>query len=735
MPESYYYGLVPISTLSGVGPKLAAKLKRLQLIYMRDLWLHFPLRYEDHSRITPMADLSPGTGSKVLVYGELVSCQEIRGKKPGTLLGLSDSTGIVYLRFYHFSPAQQRLYPIGCKLTAYAEVREGKMGYELYHPQLNLIPHGRKPSLPACLTPVYPTTEGLYQNVLRKFVKQALHYLSATCPETVYPKDSYLELPQHLIKPLTKPPVERVTLADALLYLHNPPLNADLGALAAQRHPMQVRVAFEEFLAHRLGLYTLRKKQRQYESPCLERDSQADLLINRFIHTLPFELTASQKKVFKAISADLAQSKPMLRLLQGDVGSGKTVVAALAALQAISKGYQLALMAPTEVLATQHGMQFERWFTNLEIKTGLLLGKFSKKQKRQCYSLLADGSLDLVVGTHALFQDQVKFKKLGLVIIDEQHKFGVHQRLALAGRNVADQSEQDDKQALSDIRPHQLVMTATPIPRTLAMTHYADLDISVIDQLPQGRQPIKTSIIKQANRAALIPKVMAYCQTGQPGQTKRQVYWVCPLIEESEVLQASAATSLHRELIAALPGLNIGLIHGSLSAQQKLEVMGEFKMGKIQILVATTVIEVGIDVPNANMMMIESAERLGLAQLHQLRGRIGRGIISTHGPAHCVLLYQTPLSPVAKERLSIMRKHTSGFAIAELDLKIRGAGEILGAKQTGQVRFHIADLAIHQDLLPEVKDFANHLINTHKHAQIKSILNFWLDDVHSYGHV
>ena len=641
-----YYGLVPINTLSGVGPKLAAKLKRLQLLYIRDLWLHFPLRYEDHSRITSIADLS--SGRKVLVYGQLVSYQQLNTKKPSVLLGLSDSTGIVYLRFYHFSPAQQRLYPIGCKLTAYAEVRLGshlgKGGYELYHPQLNLVPHGCKPSLSSRLTPVYPTTEGLYQNVLRKFVKAALHYLSAAYSEKTYPKDIDLGLPQHITK-------QPVSLADALLYLHNPPLDADLAALAAQSHPMQVRVAFEELLAHRLGLYALRKKQRQYQSPCLTRDSQADLLIDRFIHDLPFQLTAGQQKVFKAISADLAQSKPMLRLLQGDVGSGKTVVAALAALQAVSKGYQVALMTPTEVLATQHGTQFERWFADMKIKTGLLLGKFTKKQKQQCYNLLANGSLDLVVGTHALFQDQVKFKQLGLVIIDEQHKFGVHQRLALAGRNAGDQLGQDDSQASDSIRSHQLVMTATPIPRTLAMTHYADLDISVINQLPQGRQPIKTSIIKQTNRAALMPKVMAYCQAGH------QVYWVCPFIDESEVLQASAATTLHQELIAVLPGLNIGLIHGSLSAQEKLEIMGAFKAGEIQILVATTVIEVGIDVPNANMMMIESAERLGLAQLHQLRGRIGRGTMS----AYCILLYHLFI----------------GFTLPEFDQGIKHATKVI----------------------------------------------------------
>ena len=687
MPASRYYGRQSVALLTGVGARLAEKLQRLNIFLVRDLWLHMPLRYENRSKITAVKDLMPG--QKALIFGRLIHAQSFRTKKASMVLTLADQTGVVYLYFYHFTPAQQKLYPLGCKLTAYAEVRKGRRGYELHHPDLTLITENRLPLLPAHFIPVYPTTAGLHQRVLYKLIKQALLLMS-----DAYPQHSLLDIPSLSSMP--------ISLAKALHYLHGPPLAADLNLLRSRRHVMQLRMVYEELLAQRLSLHSMRKKQQDNSAPPLTKCTKVKNLLYAFISDLPFQLTASQYKVFQEISADMVKNIPMLRLLQGDVGSGKTVVAALAALQAIGHGYQVALMVPTEVLATQHAAHFDQWFSVLGIKTAVLLGKQGKKQKRLLQGALVDGSLDFVIGTHALFQDQVQFKQLGLVMIDEQHKFGVHQRLALMHANS------------SGGQPHQLVMTATPIPRTLAMTYYTDFDISVINGLPKGRKPIQTIITDKRKKPELINSIAAYCYSG------RQVYWVSPFIEASETMQVSAATSVYTELTEALPDLSVGLIHGNLSSEKKQYVMSNFQKGDIDILVATTVIEVGVDVPNANIMIIDNAERLGLAQLHQLRGRIGRG----SEQATCILLYQTPLSGLARKRLRIMRQYRSGFKIAEIDLNMRGAGEISGTRQTGAAGFYITDLVIHADIVSQIGNLTEKLIINEREKN--TMLDFWV---------
>ena len=686
---------LPVTRLRGVGPKLAARLASLQIASVQDLLFHLPLRYQDRSRITAIAALRPGQDA--VIAGEVRVADIVYGRRRSLMVRLQDQTGTITLRFFHFSAAQQQQLTAGSRLQCYGEARRGASGLELYHPEYRLLdgptetdPLTRSDSL----TPVYPSSEGLHQASWRKLTDQALSLLDAHPARELLPDNPF-----------------QVDLNNALRYLHRPPADADTAALQAGTHPCQQRLAFEELVAHTLSLQLLRQSVQAAGAPAFA--SQGELL-QRFQQQLPFALTPAQQRVQAEIASDLNSRQPMLRLLQGDVGAGKTVIAAMAALQAIAAGYQVAIMAPTEILAEQHWQTFQRWLAPLEIRLCWLSGKTPAAARREALQALADGSAQLAVGTHALFQDEVQFSGLGLVIIDEQHRFGVHQRLALKQKARAELGQ-----------PHQLIMTATPIPRTLAMTAYADLDTSIIDQLPPGRTPVSTVVIDNQRRAEVIARVHRACQDG------RQAYWVCTLIEESEQLSAQAAEQTWSELSAALPDLRIGLVHGRLKAADKNAVMASFKAGETQLLIATTVIEVGVDVPNASLMVIDNAERLGLSQLHQLRGRVGRGATASH----CVLLYQTPLSRQGRQRLRVMRESTDGFYIAEQDLLLRGPGELLGTRQTGLAQLRIADLERDAALLPAVQATARELAASASPANRQALLQRWLPSADEYARV
>ena len=665
-------GLAPVTTLPGVGPALAQVLARLGLERVQDLWFHLPLRYEDRTRVTPIRELRIGGSAQVEGVVEAVE----RGfrYKPQLRVAISDaSQATLTLRFFHFNRAQAEQFAPGARMLCYGEVRHGMHGPEMVHPEYRRI--SGEVVTEDRLTPVYPTTEGLGQKRVAGIVARALDRL---------PDADALELvPDELRRPLGL-----ASLRDALLAVHRPPPDADVAALGAGRDPAQTRLAFEELLAQHLALKRLRAQVRRHLSPVLSGDGT---LRSALRANLPFPLTAAQQRVGEEIGRDLARPEPMLRLVQGDVGSGKTVVAALAALAAIESGHQVALAAPTELLAEQHWKNFQLWLRPLGIEPVWLAGKVLGRAREVARSAIADGA-PIVIGTHALMQEGVAFRRLGLAIIDEQHRFGVHQRLSLR-----------DKGRGSDTVPHQLVLTATPIPRTLAMTAYADLDVSVIDELPPGRTPVQTVAISNARRVEVIERIRAACAEG------RQAYWVCTLIEESEQLEAQAAEVAFAELTAALPELRTGLVHGRLKPKEKQAAMDAFKRGDTRLLVATTVIEVGVDVPNASLMVIENAERLGLAQLHQLRGRVGRG----RAASSCVLLYQTPLSRMARARLEVMRETSDGFRIAEKDLELRGPGEVLGTRQTGQLAFRVADLARDAHLLPDVQRIGEVLLRDH----------------------
>ncbi|HRY15569.1 MAG TPA: ATP-dependent DNA helicase RecG, partial [Candidatus Competibacteraceae bacterium] len=593
--------MISITTLKGVGPKLAERLWRLGLHTAEDVLLHLPLRYQDRSHITPIDQLQPGEEAQIeaTVVGSRISGNSRRF----LLCCLNDGTGDLTLRFFHFSPAQQQwLYQTGARLRCFGEVRAGYTGgLEMIHPECRRI-EPDTPPVEDCLTPIYPATAGLQQFTLRGLAEQALGYLESAplLPEL---------LPSALLDQLKLP-----SIAEAVRLLHQPPTHVAVAELENGRHPARRRLAFEEMLAHQLSLRRLREQTRRQAAPPLVSGS----LSQRFLERLPFTLTSAQQRVLEEITADLAQPRPMLRLLQGDVGSGKTVVAAVAALRAVETGAQAALMAPTELLAEQHHRNFRDWLGELGLEVAWLTGRLTGKARRLLLERLATGEIQIAVGTHALFQEAVAFAELALVIVDEQHRFGVHQRLALREKGRA-----------GGRCPHQLIMTATPIPRTLAMSAYADLDTSVIDELPPGRRPVKTVAAPDHRRDQIIERIRQACRSG------RQAYWVCPLIEESEALQYQAATVTAEQLTALLPELRVGLVHGRLAASAKEAVMAAFKAGELELLVATTVIEVGVDVPNASLMIIENPERLGLAQLHQLRGRIGRGSIDSS----CVLLY------------------------------------------------------------------------------------------------
>ena len=681
--------------LRGVGPKSAAKLAAFGIETVQDVLFHLPRRYEDRTRIIPIGGLRFGNRAVIEAGVELAEVKF--GRRRSLLVRVSDGTGSLLLRFFHFSKVQQQGFVRGARLRIYGEVRRGPAMLEMVHPEYQRLAEGAIEATEERLTAIYPTSEGIHQLTLRKLSEQALELLQAQA------------LPEWLPDAL-RARFKLDDLQSALRYVHRPPPDANLEALEAGMHASQQRLAFEEMLAHHLSLRRIRLRAQRLKAQAL---NGPDVLRNKFIHSLPFPLTAAQQRVIEELLHDLSAAHPMMRLVQGDVGSGKTVVAAAAAVQAVASGCQVAIMAPTELLAEQHFSNFEVWFEALGIRVGWLTGKVKGKARSAVLEDMAKGDVQLVIGTHALFQDDVKFRDLGLVIIDEQHRFGVHQRLALR-----------DKGRMQDSIPHQLIMTATPIPRTLSMTLYADLDVSVIDELPPGRTPVQTVVLPDNRRDEVILRVRNACREG------RQVYWVCTLIEESESLQCQAAEDAAVLLAEALPDIAVGLVHGRLKDQDKVQRMQDFKQGGIDLLVATTVIEVGVDVPNASLMIIENAERLGLAQLHQLRGRVGRGAVQSS----CVLMYHGPLSQMARKRLAVLRETNDGFEIARQDLELRGPGEVLGTRQTGMLQFRIADLMRDQGLLGKVEQAATYLLENNP-ANVRPIIRRWLGRSVRYGEV
>jgi ATP-dependent DNA helicase RecG len=692
---------VPVTELKGVGPKLAEKLAGIHVYNVLDLLFHLPFRYQDRTRITPIGSLKHGM--EAVIEGDILGSAVVYGRRRSLLVKVQDGTGIISLRFYHFSAAQKNNLQDGARIRCFGEGRWGKSGIELYHPEYEILGHQDK-AMAERLTPIYPTTEGLHQARLRTMADQALAMLAKS-----------RSLPD-LLPPALSQELKFISLEDALGYLHRPPVNVSLNELEAGTHPAQARLAFEELLANYLCLRRLREAADKHAAPPLPQKGE---LTNQMLDALAFTLTKAQQRVGKEIARDMAKPTPMLRLVQGDVGSGKTLVAVLAALQAIEHGFQAAIMAPTEILAEQHYLNFEQLLRPLGLDVVFLSGKIKGKQRDTVMQAMQSGQAQLIVGTHALFQDEVAFAKLGLIVVDEQHRFGVHQRLAL--REKGSSANESGK---GNTYPHQLIMTATPIPRTLTMSAYADLDCSIIDELPPGRTPVNTILSSDTRRGEIIERIRNACADG------KQAYWVCTLIEESETLQLQAAEATYAEMQLLLKGIGIGLIHGRLKPKEKAGIMHAFKQGELQLLIATTVIEVGVDVPNASLMVIENPERLGLAQLHQLRGRVGRG----RTESHCVLLYKAPLSDIAKERLSIMRQSNDGFFIAEKDLEIRGPGEVLGTRQTGLMEFKLADLMRDAHLQPKIKLWAEQ-IRAECPDLIEPLIKRWLAGSEQYGHV
>ncbi len=680
---------LPVTALKGVGPRNAEKLAAVGVHTVQDVLFHLPFRYQDRTRVAPIGQLRPGDES--VVVGEIQGAEVRFGRRRSLLVELFDGTGLVLLRFFHFSVAQQAGLARGVRLRCFGEVRAGPSSLEMVHPEYQVVTRDDAGCAEASLTPVYPTTEGLHQLTWRGITGRALERLAQGGGGGLREW-----LPPVLLRRYGLP-----ELAEAVRYLHRPPPEAPTEELAAGRHPAQRRLVFEELLAHQLSLGQLRERHRQLPAPPMPGDGA---LTGRLRAALPFALTGAQERVIGEIQADLAGAHPMMRLIQGDVGSGKTVVAAVAALQAVESGYQVALMAPTELLAEQHLRNLRLWLEPLGCEVAWLTGRHKGRRREKRLLELETGRVPMVVGTHALFSGDVAFQRLGLVIIDEQHRFGVHQRMALRRKAEG-----------LGFNPHQLIMTATPIPRTLAMTAYADLDLSVIDELPPGRRAVETLVISDTRRDEVIERVAAAASGG------RQVYWVCTLIEESEALQCQAAEETFSLLADALPGLRVGLLHGRMKNDDKEAVMTGFKEGALDLLVATTVIEVGVDVPNASLMVIENPERLGLAQLHQLRGRVGRGAVASH----CVLMYHPPLSGQARERLGVLRDSTDGFLIAQKDLELRGAGEVLGTRQTGEMQFRIADVVRDQGLLPAVQQAAREIAGSHPEV-IAPLVRRWI---------
>jgi ATP-dependent DNA helicase RecG len=681
-----------VTRLGGVGPALAAKLEKLGVLKVEDFAFLLPLRYEDRTRVMPIGAVRPG--QRAVIEGEILLTEVVRRRRPMLVVAVADTTGRLTLRFFHFSARQQQALARGIRLRCFGEVRAGQNGPEMVHPEFQKVGAGG-PAPEASLTPIYPGTEGLTQARIRQLVRLGLAGLGNSLPDLLPPGT----LAGHGLPPLN----------EALAVLHRPPADADPAALEAADHPARRRLALEELLAHQLAMRALRHRARRKSAWPLTGDG----LVERFLAALPFALTGAQRRVIAEVRADLAEPVPMMRLVQGDVGSGKTIIAAAAALQAVASGAQAAVMAPTELLGEQHHANFRAWLEPLGVGVCWLSGSQPAADRREALRRLAAGAASVAVGTHALFQAGVEFTRLGLAIIDEQHRFGVHQRLALTDKGTHDGR-----------RPHQLVMTATPIPRTLAMATYADLDSSIIDEMPPGRGIVRTVAMPESRRIEVIARIREACAAG------RQAYWVCPLIEESDQLQAQAAEDTARLLAEALPELDIGLLHGRLRPVEKEGIMRAFKAGEINLLVATTVIEVGVDVPRASLMIIENAERMGLAQLHQLRGRVGRG----EEDATCLLLYRPPLSAMATTRLAALRDSNDGFEIARADLLLRGPGEVLGIRQTGLLALKVADLVRDQELMPLVRDLADRLLQVHPEA-VAALTHRWIGASARYGQV
>ncbi|MDY6481254.1 ATP-dependent DNA helicase RecG [Acinetobacter faecalis] len=681
--------MAAVHQLQGVGNASAALLEKLNIFNTDDLLFHLPRDYEDRSTIIPMNQLV--VGRSYLLEGIVKGVDFPPGKRKSMAVLLDDDFGKVTLRFYHVYKGITDRAKVGNRLRIFGEVRVGARGLELYHPEIQLISE-HTPLPQTQLTAIYPSTEGLTQAKLREYVKQALRQHSDDLPEL-----------------LPKKFTNGYALKEALDYIHHPPVDANMIQLAQGAHPAQQRLIFEELVAHQVSLLTRRAYIQQIEAPSF---SPSQKYAKALLATLPFEMTGAQKRVSKEIADDLKLSKPMLRLVQGDVGAGKTLVAGVAACHALEEGWQVALMAPTEILAEQHYLNFKKWFEPLGLSVSWLSGKQKGKARAAAEQIIKDGSAHLIVGTHALFQENVEFAKLGLVIIDEQHRFGVDQRLALRNKG------------LDGMTPHQLVMTATPIPRTLAMSAYGDLDTSVIDELPPGRTPIQTVTIPLDRREEVLNRIATNCAED------KQAYWVCTLVEQSETLDAQAAEATYQEIRERFPHLKVGLVHGKMKADEKQSVMQQFKDNELQLLIATTVIEVGVDVPNASIMVIENAERLGLSQLHQLRGRVGRGAKASF----CALLYKNPLSQNGQERLRIMRETNDGFLIAEKDLEIRGPGELLGTKQTGDMGFRVAKLERDDHLLSQAHYVAQQILKDYP-THTDALLKRWLPEAPRYAYV
>ncbi len=674
--------------LPGVAPAIRSRLRQLGIQSLADALLHLPLRYDDETKIQPIGQAREGL--PVVVEGEIVATEIVYRPRRQLVSRMRDATGVVCLRFLNFYPSQVKQLAAGTRVRCFGEIRHGLFGAEMIHPRCRVVAEGAP--LPTGLTPVYPTTAGVSQDALRRVVGASLAAcdLSDTLPDALRVK------------------LALVPFAAAVQLLHSPPPATSQAAIESRTHPAWRRIKFDELLAQQLSLRRLRARRSQLRAPPLPPRGQ---LAAQLIAALPFALTGAQRRAVDDLARDLAQPVPMQRLLQGDVGSGKTIVAAIAALQAIENGFQVAVMAPTEILAEQHCRKFAEWLDPLGVEVVWLAGSLKAGPRRAAMAAIEGGDCKMVVGTHALFQADVSFARLGLAIVDEQHRFGVQQRLDLRKKGERN----------ADLQPHQLMMSATPIPRTLAMSYYADLDVSVIDELPPGRTPVVTKLFAERRRDDVVRRVRDACIAG------RQAYWVCPLIEQSEALQLKTAIETFDWVREAFPELEVGLVHGRLPGAEKAAVMAAFQRNEVQLLVATTVIEVGVDVPNATLMVIEHAERMGLAQLHQLRGRVGRGT----GAGVCILLYQTPLSSLARERMKIIYEQVDGFEIARRDLALRGPGEFLGARQSGTPMLRFADVNADVDLVELARHAAAELMRQHPEA-VERHLARWLAGRHEY---
>lgn len=732
---------LPVHVLAGVGSKIEGQLEQLGVQRLFDLLLHLPRDYEDRSRLVNISDLQDGQSA--LIEGQVTY---VDNKRSGMTVVIEDATGAIQLRFFKVYAGLAQTMTLGTQLRLFGEVKISRYGVQMAHPEYNVVSPGA-PVVNTGLQPIYPTVKGLHKNKLRTLLKLALQTIHQQgLPISVFNTSDW-EAVNHLPAPLptnsyglpvtpsasntpvtspsnpssqmpsNTPSWQHLSLFEALTLIHTPPMHTDIALQAAQleqlkerTHPACQRLIVEELTAHQLSMLYRRKQLHQHKAPKCDTNSP---LADKLLANLPFSLTGAQDRVVKEITSDMATSIPMLRLVQGDVGAGKTLVAALAACYALDSGWQVAVMAPTEILAEQHLINFKAWFEPLGIGVGWLAGKQTAKQRREALEAIAENEVQVVVGTHALFQESVVFAKLGLAIIDEQHRFGVEQRMALTDKGVADST------------PHQLIMTATPIPRTLAMSAYGDMDTSIIDELPPGRTPITTVTIDRARRDEVIERIAANCKEG------KQAYWVCPLVDDSSTLNAQAAEATFADLSERLD-IRIGMVHGKMKGAEKQAVMAAFKNGELDLLVATTVIEVGVDVPNASLMVIENAERLGLSQLHQLRGRVGRGSTKSF----CVLLYQTPLSETGIERLNVLRGSNDGFVIAQKDLQLRGPGELLGKRQTGNVGYYVSDLSRDENLLMIASHLAKRLINDDsRKTEVTQLIHRWMPEASKYTNV